>query len=284
MTEFNFSDHPHLTCKDHTVSGEKFELWKDENLDLLVTFPRPALDKLPEYYKSEKYISHTDSQETFFEKVYQQVKKYMLRKKLSWIEKEFSTPGKLLDIGAGTGDFLAEAEKAGWKISGVEPNLSARELASKKGISLNENSEEFPSASFDFITMWHVLEHVPDLDTQIRELDRLLKPGGILLIAVPNFRSKDAELYKENWAAYDVPRHLFHFSRKAIEKIFSNHSFKKTKEKGLPFDAFYVSLLSEKIKTQNGNPIKGLFNGLRSNLHAAYTGEYSSITYFFKKS
>jgi 2-polyprenyl-3-methyl-5-hydroxy-6-metoxy-1,4-benzoquinol methylase len=283
MIKFNFTDHPYLSCKDHTVSGEKFELWKEQDLDLLATFPRPDIEKLPEYYKSEKYISHTDSSQTIFDKTYQRVKKLMLQKKLSWIEKRTSGKITLLDIGAGTGDFLLEAKKRNWNVSGLEPNQKARKLSLEKGISLTENSEQLPPNSFDVITMWHVLEHVPDLDWQIKELDRLLKKDGLLVIAVPNFKSKDAEIYKENWAAYDVPRHLYHFSRNSIEKIFNNYSFKLTAQKGLFFDAFYVSLLSEKIKSGGSNPMLALFNGLRSNFSASLDGEYSSITYFLKK-
>jgi 2-polyprenyl-3-methyl-5-hydroxy-6-metoxy-1,4-benzoquinol methylase len=283
MIQFNFTDEPYLSCKDHTVSGEEFELWKDEDLDLLATFPRPNIDKLPEYYKSEDYISHTDSHQTIFDKTYQQVKKIMLQKKLTWIEKRTSGKITLLDIGAGTGDFLLEAKNRNWNVSGLEPNEQARKLAREKGILLFENSDQLPSNSFDVITLWHVLEHVPDLDWQIKELDRLLKKDGLLVIAVPNYKSKDAQIYKENWAAYDVPRHLYHFSQKSVEKIFQKFSFKLTSQKGLFFDAFYVSLLSEKISSGSSNPLRAFFNGIRSNIAAQSTGEYSSIAYFLKK-
>ncbi|MGB7842678.1 MAG: class I SAM-dependent methyltransferase, partial [Salinimicrobium sp.] len=268
MPEFNFSKEPVLICKDHTVSGKKFELRRDDEYDLLATFPRPALNELPDFYKSEKYISHTDSKRSFLDKIYQVVKSYMLQRKITWIEEKKPTKGKILDLGAGTGDFLVQAEKSGWEVSGIEPNEGARKLASEKGVDLLENSSEFSDHSFDVISMWHVLEHVPDLDKQIKELSRLLKPDGLLVVAVPNFKSEDAKAYSESWAAYDVPRHLYHFSKKAIKKIFGEYDFELNSVKGLPFDSFYVSMLSEKQQKKSFGPAKAFLNGLISNLKA----------------
>ncbi|MHA6278986.1 class I SAM-dependent methyltransferase [Salinimicrobium sp. CAU 1759] len=284
MLPLEFSEKASLICKDHTVTGEAFELRKAKNLELLVTFPQPDLDKLPAYYKSENYISHTDSKKGFLDKVYQKVKDLMLSKKLNWIKKEKSGQGKILDIGAGTGDFLLSAKKRGWKVFGAEPNSGARDLASKKGLELNESTSSFPSHSFDVITMWHVLEHVPDLEEQIVELHRLLKPDGLLVIAVPNYKSYDARKYKEFWAAYDVPRHLYHFSPTSIKKIFYSAGFFLTSQKGLFFDSFYVSLLSEKYATGASNIPRAIFTGALSNLKARTTGNYSSLAYFFRKS
>ncbi|WP_324720202.1 class I SAM-dependent methyltransferase [Salinimicrobium sp. HB62] len=284
MLPLEFSNKTSLTCKDHTVTGEVFELRKAKDLDLLATFPKPDLDKLPAYYKSEKYISHTDSKKGFLDKIYQKVKDLMLSKKLNWIEREKPGQGNILDIGAGTGDFLLAAKKRGWKVFGAEPNSGARNLASKKGLPLIDNTKSFPSHSFDVITMWHVLEHVPDLEEQISELNRLLKPDGLLVIAVPNFKSYDARKYKEFWAAYDVPRHLYHFSPSAMKEIFSSAGFFLTSQKGLFFDSFYVSLLSEKYATGSSNIPKALLTGSISNFKARSTGNYSSLTYFIRKS
>lgn len=208
----------------------------------------------------------------------------MLQRKINWIDNEVPKRGKLLDLGAGTGDFLSEAKTKGWDTFGVEPNSDARKLAAKKGVDLFENSASFPDGHFDVISMWHVLEHVPDLEKQIKELDRLLKPDGLLVIAVPNFKSYDAKEYKEFWAAYDVPRHLYHFSPEAIKKIFKKSGFSLTSQKGLFFDAFYVSLLSEKYRTGSSNIFRAIRVGSRSNLNAKSTGNYSSLAYFFRKS
>ena len=282
MLPIEFSEKPVLVCKDHTVTGEAFELRKAKGLELLATFPKPGLEQLPSYYKSENYISHTDSKKGFLDKIYQQVKNLMLSKKLKWIEQEKSG-GRLLDIGAGTGDFLAAAKKRGWEVFGAEPNEDARKLSAGKGVELQKETSVFPDHHFDVITMWHVLEHVPNLDEQLKELQRLLKPDGLLIVAVPNFKSYDAKKYKENWAAYDVPRHLYHFSPLAIKRIFSSSSFLLTSQKGLFFDSFYVSLLSEKYASGASNFFNALFIGLISNLKARNTGNYSSLAYFFRK-
>ncbi len=274
----------YTTCKDHTVSGEEFELILDPELDLLVTTPKPDPQSLPSYYKSEKYISHTDSKNSLFDKIYQGVKKMMLKKKLEWLDSQFPEKGKLLDIGAGTGEFLLAAQKKGWHVQGIEPDEDARKLASLKGINLVDDPLKLSADQFDVITMWHVFEHVYDLHQQIKQLESLLKENGLLIIAVPNYKSYDAEHYKEFWAAYDVPRHLWHFSRSSFQKLFKNSAFQLFDEKPLMFDSYYVSLLSEKYRNGKGNPLKAFLTGLKSNMRARNTKEYSSIAYFLKKS
>ena len=283
MDSRNLSKKAALVCKDHTVSGKDFSLLYDARLDMLITSPRPNFSELPEFYKSEKYISHTDASTSLFDRIYQWVKTYMIDQKLKWIENDKKDRGRLLDIGAGTGDFLLRAESKGWETEGVEPNEGARQLALKKGVELQENSSSLTDFAFDVITMWHVLEHVPDLEKQLKQLRRLLKEDGLLIIAVPNFKSEDAKHYKEFWAAYDVPRHFWHFSRKSIENIFDPHGFGLIKAKGLIFDAFYVSMLSEKYRSGSKLPLKGFWNGLLSNLKAQKTKEYSSVAYFLRK-
>jgi ubiquinone/menaquinone biosynthesis C-methylase UbiE len=271
------------TCEDFTVSGEKFDLVLDEEREMLITSPKPTAQKLPAYYQSKEYISHTDSRRSLVDKIYQQVKKHMLQKKLKWIERKIPVKGRILDIGAGTGDFLLEAKKRGWKINGVEPNKMARLNAQTKGIKLEGASNKFKSDKFDVITMWHVLEHVYDLKAQIIELEHLLKKGGLLIIAVPNYKSYDAHYYKNFWAAYDVPRHLWHFSQKSFKHLLYGTSFKQSDSKPLIFDSFYVSFLSEKYMTGNSNFFKAFYIGLKSNIKARYSSEYSSIAYFFRK-
>jgi len=278
-----------LTCIDHTVSRETFSLLLDPETDLLITFPRPKEADLPSYYESEEYISHTDSKRTLMDKVYQLIKNYSLKRKLKLINKLNGTKGHLLDIGCGTGDLLSVCEKDGWKISGTEPSKKARELAVNKISSkerIKEGLNEFSdrdAGNFDIITMWHVLEHVPNLLEYIEKLKELLTQDGYLIVAVPNFKSYDAIHYKEFWAAYDVPRHLWHFSEKSIRHIFGQHDFDVVKTLPLIFDSFYVSLLSEKYKTGKSNLISGFITGLTSNIKARHSGEFSSKIYLLKK-
>ncbi|MCC9017762.1 class I SAM-dependent methyltransferase [Flavobacterium lipolyticum] len=273
-----------LSVKDHSVSKEIFDLYYDETLDMLITSPQPDLENLGRYYESEDYISHTDNKRSLFEKAYHFVKSIALKNKLNLINGEQSQKGRILDIGAGTGDFLLTAKNDGWETVGVEPSERAKNIAIEKGISFVNGIDALENNSFDVITMWHVLEHVPNLELQIRELKRLLKPTGTLIVAVPNFKSFDAKYYNEFWAAYDVPIHFWHFSKKAIQSLFGKVDMKLEKVLPMKFDSFYVSLLSEKYKTGKMNFVKAFFIGLRSNLKASGTKEYSSHIYVLKNS
>ncbi|CAM4047533.1 class I SAM-dependent methyltransferase [Flavobacterium branchiophilum] len=280
----DISKHKHfLTTKDYSVSQETFELYHDQMLDMLITYPQPELDVLDKYYESEDYISHTDAKRSLFEKAYHVVKGIALKNKLSIINNNQKQKGMILDIGAGTGDFLFVAQQNGWKTVGVEPNEKAKTIAKAKGVPFVDTTNELSSASFDVITMWHVLEHVPDLEKQIVELKRLLKPTGTLIIAVPNFKSYDAYYYKQFWAAFDVPIHFWHFSKTAIQKIFSKYDFKLQSVLPMKFDAFYVALLSEKYQSGKMNFIKASWIGLKSNWKAKSSGEYSSHIYILNK-
>jgi len=271
-----------LTVKDNSVSKETFELLYDKNLDMLVTSPQPDENNLGRYYESEDYISHTDGKRSLFEKAYHFIKNIALKNKLSLINDLNKSKGNLLDIGAGTGDFLLVAKENGWKAVGIEPSEKARNIAEVKGVALKSNLSDFEDNSFDVITMWHVLEHVPNLEEQIKELKRLVKPEGSILIAVPNFKSYDANHYKEFWAAYDVPRHLWHFSKTAIKKLFAKTDLELVKILPMKFDSFYVSLLSEKYKTGKMNYSKAFSVGLKSNLKAKKNFEFSSHIYILK--
>lgn len=283
----NFLKGGKITCQDYTVSNQKFDLVYNKELEMLETFPQPKEEDLGNYYESETYISHTDSNKSILDKVYQIVKKYTLNKKLKLIN-SFKTKDKyLLDVGCGTGDFLLNCKNSGWNVVGVEPNENAKNLAKFK-LSTNKDSvvytelSEINSKQFDVITLWHVLEHVPNLELYISNLKRLLKPNGVLVIAVPNFKSYDASYYKQFWAAFDVPRHLWHFSKKAIQLLFSKEKMKLVKILPMYFDSYYVSLLSEKHKTGTTNFIKAFYVGLLSNLKALRTKEYSSLIYILK--
>ena len=271
-----------LTVKDHSVSKEVFDLYIDETMDMLVTYPQPSLENLGKYYESVDYISHTDSKRSFFEKAYHFVKSIALKNKLELINSLQPAKGRILDIGAGTGDFLSVAKQNGWQTIGVEPSDKAKAIAVKKEVSFVEDTAELENQSFDVITMWHVLEHVPNLDNQIKELKRLLKPNGSLIVAVPNFKSFDAKHYGTFWAAYDVPIHFWHFSKKAIKKLFEKEGMELEKVLPMKFDSFYVSLLSEKYKFGKMNFVRAFFIGLQSNWKAKRNFEYSSQIYVLK--
>lgn len=276
-----------LYIKDHSVSGEMFQLKENEKYGFLETFPQPKTNQLSEYYKTEDYISHTDAKRNWFEKAYHLVRRFSLKQKLKLIN-GFKTETKtLLDVGCGTGDFLKTAKENNWTVSGIEPNADARSIANQKtenAVFDIEQLNNFESNSFDVITLWHVLEHLPDLEYQISILKKLLKPKGRLVVAVPNYKSFDANYYNQFWAAYDVPRHLWHFDQNSISKLFASIDMEIEQLKPMLFDAFYVSLLSEQYKSGRKNIFKGFYNGLRSNLNASRTREYSSLIYVLKNS
>ncbi len=275
-------DKSFITVKDFSVSGESFSLLLNEEYQILKTHPQPTLDKLGSYYEFEDYISHTDGKRTLFEKMYHFIKRKAIRDKVKLINSYQPLKGKILDIGAGTGDFLLGCKNQNWDILGIEPNDKAKGIALGKGVKFGDTIEKLESNSFDVITMWHVLEHVPDVEHQVAELKRLLKPSGTIIIAVPNFKSYDAKYYKEFWAAYDVPRHLWHFSKTAIEKLFDKQNMNLEDIKPMWFDSFYVSLLSEKYKTGKMNFISGFFIGLISNVSGFFKKEFSSHIYVLK--
>ena len=271
-----------LTVKDHLVSNEEFTLDFDAEKEMLLTKPQPEASKLFQYYESDQYISHTDNKKGLIPFLYHIVKKRSLKNKLSLINSLKKNDKSILDIGAGTGDFLSFIQSEFRSVTGIEPNQKARELAQEKGIFLEQDLKDVKGKLFDVITMWHVLEHVPNLEETIRDVEALLKPNGILIIAVPNFYSFDAAYYKNFWAAFDVPRHLWHFSKASMNKLFSD-KLSLLKISPMVFDSFYISILSEKNKSGKLNLLKAFFVGLRSNIYALSTKEYSSLIYCYQK-
>lgn len=274
-----------LTVKDHSVSGEIFDLHTNKTYGFLETYPQPKGGDLANYYKTEDYISHTDAKRNLFEKAYHLVRNIALKRKLNLINKFGFEAKNLLDIGCGTGDFLKVAQEGKWNITGIEPDKRARGIANKKTnnkVFKTETLEQLEAGSFDVITLWHVLEHLPNLEEQIVLFKKLLKPNGSMVIAVPNYKSFDAKYFESFWAAYDVPRHLWHFDKKAISNLFNSVDMKLSNILPMKFDAYYVSLLSEKYKSGRMNPIKSFWIGWRSNRKARRSKNYSSLVYILK--
>ena len=277
--------HTHLSLKDYFLTQEPFEIMVCEDCGLLYTTPKPSDEKLGDYYKSDEYYSHQENKKGFIPRVYEAVKSVNLKHKIA-IATQGKEPGWLLDIGCGVGDFLHYAEQNGWQCTGAEPSEDAASIAKKRikaEIMLPKDLEKLPDESFDVITMWHVLEHVSDLQWQVNQLNRLLKKGGRLVIALPNFRSYDAQYYKDKWAAYDVPRHLNHFSQDSIAKIFNINGLIQNQTQKLVWDAFYISFMSEKYRQKSLPLLRGIYRGMISNLKARKNGEWSSLVYVFEK-
>ncbi|MBT3621351.1 MAG: class I SAM-dependent methyltransferase [Flavobacteriales bacterium] len=275
-----------IDCIDYSTSKEKFTIVSCETCNFTFTNPRPKDESLGEYYKSDMYISHTNNTKGLFNWMYQTVRNYAIGTKVSLL-KIVKEKGVHLDIGCGTGEFLNACENEGFSTKGIEPSALARQQAIdnfKLSVSENTDLEQFQNNEFDSISMWHVLEHIPNLNKTIKQFERILNTKGKVIIAVPNHKSWDANYYKEYWAAWDVPIHLWHFSKETIEKLFNKHGFILMKKKPMLFDSFYVSLLSEEFKTGKKKFISGFTIGLISNIIGLFTKRgCSSIIYVFER-
>lgn len=277
-----------LSVKDFTVSNELFPIAECKNCTLRFTQDVPTAQSIIPYYKSENYISHTDTAKGIVNRLYHMVRRRTLRKKRILVEQKTNIKaGTIADIGAGTGSFINEMKAHAWTVTGLEPDSDARTKAKELyNIELRNIDEFYQLApdSFDAITLWHVLEHVHDLHTYVKHLSVLLKKNGKLFIAVPNYTSKDQAIYKETWAAYDVPRHLYHFSPESMEVLLNTAGLIITEYKPMWYDSFYISLLSSKYKTGRSNLVSSFWNGLRSNFTAMQDNKRcSSVIYIIEK-
>lgn len=261
-----------LSAKDHTVSWETFSIAECRDCTLRFTQDVPDAASISPYYKSENYISHTNTSKGLINRLYQSVRKRTLKQKRKLVQKALGIQqGALLDVGSGTGAFVQYMQQNGWQVTGLEPDGDARKVATEVNkVTLQDISlfYELPPFSFDAITLWHVMEHVHDLQTYVQQLKNLLKINGRLFIAVPNYTSADAAVYKENWAAYDVPRHLYHFSPKSMQVLMERNGLKLLDHQPMWYDSFYISLLSSQYKNGKASLVGAFMNGLRSNYKA----------------
>lgn len=278
----------YISCTDHLVTGKDFDLYKCRECDFLFTQDYPEEFEIGSYYDSSEYISHSDSDKTIFEKGYQFARKLMLNRKKSIIRKASRLNcGSILDIGSGTGHFMNAMKIAGWQTKGIEINKSAREYsASKFGLNVipPEEISTLPDKEFDIISMWHVLEHFHNPGNYLMEVRRLLKPGGTVLVALPNNSSADSKHYSSEWAAYDVPRHLWHFNSATFSMFTGQHGFSVLSVKNLPLDVFYISILSERIKGSKTAIASGMAKGVIFSVRALFNlTKSSSLIYILKR-
>jgi len=271
-----------LTAVDYTVSKDKFNIVICNSCGFHFTNPIPLESEIGNYYKSESYISHSSTNKGLINKIYQKVRNYTLKQKVKLIQR-LSSGKNHLDIGAGTGHFIDSTSRAGFQSLGLEPDEDARNLA-KKSFDVNiqplDQLHKLDDSSMDVITMWHVLEHVYNLQNDLKKITSLLKDDGVMVVAVPNMNSYDAKKYKEFWAAYDLPIHLYHFTPNDIRTLFDQFNMEVKEILPMKFDSYYVSMLSEKYK--GGNIFSAFFTGLKSNLKAN-PETYSSQIYILKK-
>jgi len=275
-----------FSCIDYTTTQESFQVQKCSQCSFTLTNPRPENDQLGKYYESNDYISHTNSQKGLFNRVYQWIRNFAIKSKFSLVN-QLNSNGIIMDYGCGTGEFLGYVQKQGRTVIGVEPSDFARNQAVQNHqlevLSVSDFSS-FSGSKVSIISLWHVLEHVPNLHETLQKFHSILNEKGHLVIAVPNCSSLDAQIYGPLWAGYDVPRHLWHFTPTTIQQLVESEGFQLLKMKGMPFDSYYVSLLSEKYKTGKMKPFKAFLNGWKSNRNARKdAGKTSSVIYVFQK-
>ncbi len=275
-----------MKVQDHHVSKTWYALKRNAEHGYLMTCPKPLDEDLLNYYPENNYLSHQAVPYSFLEKFYHLMRSLAMIPKKIIVKRLKINNKRLLDVGCGTGFFLKSMKKLGWQVFGVEPNKAARLAANRlteNAVFDNEQAFEWENSSFDLITLWHVLEHLPNLEKALKNLYRLLDDQGRLIVAVPNHLSYDAKYYNSYWAAYDVPRHLWHFSKDSIVSLLSTHEFELVRTYPMWLDAYYVSLLSETYKEAHLKWLKAIWFGSISNIKAMFTGEWSSRVYVFKK-
>ncbi|PRY14999.1 methyltransferase family protein [Pontibacter ummariensis] len=274
-----------LVVTDNAVSKESFVIVECENCTFKFTNPRPDERSIGSYYESEEYISHTNTKSGIINRAYHVVRSITTKQKVELINRYAAAKGSILDYGCGTGVFLGACKKDGWEIRGVEPSAKAREIASQEtGEIIAADLQDIEGEKYEVITLWHVLEHIHSLNETMSQLLDCLQEDGTLIIAVPNADSHDAQQYKENWAAYDVPRHLYHFTQATMKRFLKKHKMKLEEVLPMKFDAYYVSMLSEKHKQGKANMISSVLNGYKSNSYAEKNGnDYSSLIFVAKR-
>ncbi|MEZ5198249.1 MAG: class I SAM-dependent methyltransferase [Bacteroidales bacterium] len=275
-----------LASKDYFLTMEEFSIDNCLSCEAKFTNPRPKGTEILKYYNSKEYISHSEAPKTLIDRIYYIIRKYAIASKVRLVKK-YVQSGNVIDIGCGTGQFLNELKIQDFNVTGIEPNETARGIAIKNfGLTVynEEMIDEMNEGSFQIISLWHALEHVEDLDRRIIQLRKLLSPDGVVIVAVPNPDSWDAKHYNNFWAAFDLPRHLYHFNFAAIQNVFSKFGFKIIERRPLYFDAFYICLLSEKYKNGKLTMIKAFLKGLISNFSALFNkNNYSSVIYVLGK-
>lgn len=272
-----------LVVEDKSVSKESFAIQQCVACTFQFTNPRPDADHIGRYYESDEYVSHNSAATGLINQAYKMARFFTVRRKISLLNRLVPGKGRVFDYGCGTGHFLAAARANGWQVAGVEPSAKAREEATQRvGQPIGSGKlTDIERKSFDAITLWHVLEHVHTLNDTLNQLVSCLRPDGVLLIAVPNVDSLDAQHYRQDWAAYDVPRHLYHFSPRTIAQLLRKHKLTVLETLPMALDAYYVSMLSEKHRAERGGGLLSVLKaGYKSNQYAEqHEGQYSSLIY-----
>lgn len=273
-------------CIDHSVTGAVFDIIRCKSCDYAQTFPLPNESEIEKYYETDSYISHSETRNGIVNKLYLLIRWFNVKAKFKIVKHVAGNRNNLLDVGCGTGFFLAYCKKHSWNITGIEKSAVARKKAEERiNAPVYDSISTVTEKKFDVITLWHVFEHLFDINKSFEQLKSMLTPNGFIVFALPNKCSMDAGIYGSNWAAFDVPRHLSHFSPMSVKLLAEKHGMVVKKIIPMKFDAYYVSILSERIrgKKEISSLLRGIYTGLRSNIAAKRTGDYSSLIYIVER-
>ena len=262
-----------IKVRDFIVSNEFFKLYKDSETGIVWTQVGKNHNHLS-YYQSENYIPHSDKK-GLLGFLYRFSQRLMFVYKRIILMKPLKQSKSVLDYGAGDGKFAKYLEKSGKKIFTYDP----LKVNSSNNINLTQDTD----FQADMLMMWHVLEHIPDLKKVFPKILERVNKKGFLVIAVPNRDCFDAKYYKNHWAAWDVPRHLYHFNHKSLLNFMSSYGLSFVFKRPLTLDSYYVSYLSEKYKKAPFPLFSGFIIGFLSNCLALFTSNFSSSVYVFRK-
>ena len=232
----------------HGLPGN-FQLVRCRRCGLIYLNPRPGPDEIARYYPSD-YIAYYRAIEDVPSFLRRLDRRYGLHKRCREVIRRAGRPGHLLDVGCATGVFLDGMRQRGWTVTGVEVNAKAAQYARERlglEVFVGELEEAgYPDASFDVISLWDVLEHVPDPRRTIEEIARILRPEGLLVLSLPNPDCLEAGLFGPYWAGWDVPRHLYIFSPSVLERLLAETGF-QIQEVNSFTGRYYVLVLSAQL-------------------------------------
>lgn len=212
-------------AEDH-FTQEQFSLIRCTNCSLIFTNPRPSQKELKRYYPPSYYGDLGKRFHPVIENVVDLFRKRLGNK----IDSYFPNRGRILEVGSGRGTLLYEMAEKGWTAMGTEysENL-AEEVKNAIGVRVYPTPElkdcGFPDNYFDVVLCYHVLEHLPDPIDTLGEIHRIIQPNGLLVAAVPNIGGFTARLTNNRWFGIDVPRHLFHFTPKTLDRALTQNGF-----------------------------------------------------------
>lgn len=273
--------------RDHGISQEDFRIVECSDCKFRFTQNPPDESVIGPYYETSKYISHSADSTTLINRVYYAVRDNMLAQKYKLI-RQYTDGKNFIDIGCGLGYFLNYIKQKNNTVFGIEKSESTAAIVRDK-FNITVESPEFflenkIEKKYDVVSMWHVLEHLYNPKNYISSIQKIIHDQSIIIIALPNHQSWDGRHYKEYWAGYDVPRHLWHFDASSINTLMSDLGFRCINMHRLPYDAFYVSLLSERYRGNFLSTIRAMFAGVISSIKSWMdVKQTSSIIYIYKK-